>query len=87
MAIKMKEIKQGKKSKNENVNALAAIISGPPGIGKTSSIRVLTKNKGYRTFELNASDKRNKDTINNSVGFLMNNTTFHHLIIVLIKKI
>ena len=68
--------KTGKKfSKNENVNARAAIISGPPGIGKTSSVRVLTRNKGYRTFELNASDKRNKDTINNSVGFLMNNTT------------
>ena len=64
-----------KNSKSENINARAAIISGPPGIGKTSSIRVLTKNKGYRAFELNASDKRNKDTINNSVGFLMNNTT------------
>ena len=73
---KKEENKTGKKfSKNENINARAAIISGPPGIGKTSSIRVLTKNKGYRTFELNASDKRNKDTINNSVGFLMNNTT------------
>ena len=68
--------KTGKKNtKNENINARAAIISGPPGIGKTSSVRVLTKIKGYRTFELNASDKRNKDTINNSVGFLMNNTT------------
>ena len=73
---KREENKTGKKfSKNENINARAVIISGPPGIGKTSSVRVLTKNKGYRTFELNASDKRNKDTINNSVGFLMNNTT------------
>ena len=68
--------KTGKKnSKNGNINARATIISGPPGIGKTSAVRVLTKIKGYRTFELNASDKRNKDTINNSVGFLMNNTT------------
>ena len=41
----------------------------------TSTIRVIAKTKGYRTIELNASDKRNKDTINNSVGFLMNNTT------------
>ena len=73
---KKEEKKTGKKtSRYENVNARAAIISGPPGIGKTSSVRVLTKNKGYRAFELNASDKRNKDTINNSVGFLMNNTT------------
>ena len=53
----------------------AAIISGPPGIGKTSTVRVLAKVKGYKVFELNASDKRNKDSINQSVGFLMNNTT------------
>ena len=73
---KKEQIKSGKKfTKNENVNARAAIVSGPSGIGKTSSIRVLAKTKGYRIFELNASDKRNKDTINNSVGFLMNNTT------------
>ena len=73
---KKEQIKSGKKfAKNENVNARAAIVSGPSGIGKTSSIRVLAKTKGYRIFELNASDKRNKDTINNSVGFLMNNTT------------
>ena len=73
---KKEQIKTGKKfAKNENVNARAAIVSGPSGIGKTSSVRVLAKTKGYRIFELNASDKRNKDTINNSVGFLMNNTT------------
>ena len=61
--------------KPENINARAAIVSGPSGIGKTCAIRILAKTKGYRIFELNASDKRNKDTINNSVGFLMNNTT------------
>ena len=62
-------------SKSENLNARALIISGPPGIGKTSSIRVISSSKGYKTFELNASDNRNKESINNSVGFLMNNTT------------
>ena len=62
-------------SRDGNLNARAAIISGPPGIGKTSTVRVLAEMKGYHTFELNASDKRNKDIINNSVGFLMNNTT------------
>ena len=73
---KKEQTKTGKKLyKNENTNPRAAIVSGPSGIGKTSAIRVLAKTKGYRTFELNASDKRNKDTINNSVGFLMNNTT------------
>jgi len=67
----------GKFSRPENINARALILSGPPGIGKTSTIRVLSKIKGYKNFELNASDNRNKDIINNSVGFLMNNTTLN----------
>ena len=70
-------ISNGKYSRPENINARALILSGPPGIGKTSTIRVLSKIKGYKNFELNASDNRNKDIINNSVGFLMNNTTLN----------
>ena len=70
-----KTAKNSRFGKSENITARAAIISGPPGIGKTSSIRVISSSKGYKTFELNASDNRNKETINNSVGFLMNNTT------------
>lgn len=60
---------------NDNVNARAAIISGPPGIGKTSTVRLLAKLNNYKTFELNASDQRNKGIINQKVGYLMNNLT------------
>jgi replication factor C subunit 1 len=42
------------------INAKAALISGPPGIGKTSACRILCKTLGFETLELNASDCRNK---------------------------
>ena len=59
----------------ENVNARACLITGDPGIGKTSSVRLIAKLKGYRTFETNASEQRNKLSINSKVGFLFDNTT------------
>jgi replication factor C subunit 1 len=42
------------------LNAKAALVSGPPGIGKTSACRILCKTLGYETLELNASDSRSK---------------------------
>ncbi|GAM28888.1 hypothetical protein SAMD00019534_120640 [Acytostelium subglobosum LB1] len=41
----------------------AALLSGPPGIGKTSSALMLCKEAGYEPLELNASDTRNKTQI------------------------
>jgi replication factor C subunit 1 len=63
------------KSKIENIYAKACIISGSPGIGKTTAVRVLAKHLGFKKFELNASDQRNKQIIMNKVGYLMDNTT------------
>lgn len=34
------------------------LISGPPGLGKTTLAHVIAKQAGYRVFELNASDTR-----------------------------
>lgn len=63
------------KSKIENINARACIISGTPGIGKTTSVRLIAKKLNFKTFELNASDQRNKQIIMSKVGYLMDNTT------------
>jgi replication factor C subunit 1 len=64
-----------RKGKVDNPNARACIISGDPGIGKTTTVRLIAKDKGYRTFELNASDQRNKAIINKHIGYLMNSRT------------
>ncbi len=63
------------KYKNENPNAKCLLISGDPGIGKTSSIRLLARILGYKLFELNASDQRNKNVIINKVGYLTDSHT------------
>lgn len=56
-----------------NLNAKACLISGPPGIGKTTAVRVLCKVMGYELIEKNASDVRNKNAINFLLGDLKNN--------------
>ena len=46
-----------------NPNAKAVLLSGPPGIGKTSSARIVCRKLGYEALETNASDTRNKASI------------------------
>lgn len=41
----------------------AVIITGPPGIGKTTSAHLVAKLAGYTPIELNASDARSKKLI------------------------
>lgn len=50
---------KGKKAP-PNLNARACLISGSPGIGKTSAVRIVAKTSGFHCFELNASDTRSK---------------------------
>ena len=45
------------------LNAKSALISGPPGIGKTSAVRIICKHLGFEVLEKNASDCRNKNSI------------------------
>lgn len=52
--------------------ARAALLSGPPGIGKTTSATLVCRELGFSICELNASDGRSKrfleSTIKNSLG-------------------
>lgn len=66
---------RGQRPTFENVNARACLITGDPGIGKTSSVRLIAKLKGYKTYETNASDQRNKLAINKNAGFMFDNKT------------
>lgn len=47
----------------ENPGAKAVLLSGPPGIGKSSVAGIMAKMMGYDVLELNASDTRNKREI------------------------
>ena len=41
----------------------AALLSGPPGIGKTTAAHIIARESGYNVVELNASDTRSKKSL------------------------
>ncbi|GLB33214.1 putative replication factor C subunit 1 [Lyophyllum shimeji] len=51
----------------------AVLITGPPGIGKTTSAHMCARLEGYTPIELNASDTRSKKLVEN--GMNINNTS------------
>ncbi|KAI6781846.1 Replication factor C subunit-like protein [Emericellopsis cladophorae] len=53
----------------------ALILSGPPGIGKTTAAHLAAKLAGYDVLESNASDTRSKKLVENGVSDVMNNTS------------
>ncbi|KAI9098333.1 putative DNA replication factor C subunit Rfc1 [Phlyctochytrium arcticum] len=52
----------------------AALLSGPPGIGKTTSAHLVAHVKGFDVLEFNASDTRNKKALD---GVFRESTTSH----------
>lgn len=53
----------------------AALLSGPPGVGKTSSARVVLAHCGYDVVELNASDTRSQKALKAIAEDLVSNTS------------
>ncbi|KAK7977518.1 Replication factor C subunit 1 [Apiospora saccharicola] len=53
----------------------AVILSGPPGIGKTTAAHLAAKLEGFDVLEQNASDTRSKKMVESGVSELMNNTS------------
>ena len=47
----------------ENPGAKAALLSGPPGIGKSTMAALLCKQRGFEIVEFNASDTRSAKTV------------------------
>lgn len=55
--------------------ARAIILSGPPGIGKTTAAHLAANLEGYDVIESNASDTRSKKLVENGVSDVMTNTS------------
>ncbi|KAI1269646.1 replication factor RFC1 C terminal domain-containing protein [Xylariaceae sp. FL1019] len=55
----------------------AVILSGPPGIGKTTAAHLAAKLEGYDVIESNASDTRSKKLVEAGVSEVMNNTSLN----------
>lgn len=53
----------------------ACLISGPPGIGKTTAAHLIAKELGYDVLEKNASDVRSKSLLNSDIKNVLNNTS------------
>jgi len=60
----------------DNLNARAALITGPPGIGKTTTCTLVARcNRKYKVMEFNASDARSKSVIDSMSNSLAGNST------------
>jgi len=53
----------------------AALLSGPPGIGKTTTAVLVCKEAGFTFVETNASDSRNKKILQDTLKQALGNTT------------
>lgn len=53
----------------------AALLSGAPGIGKTTTVQVVCKELGFDLVEFNASDTRSKKLLQAEVSELLSNTS------------
>ncbi|GLV41620.1 Germ line transcription factor 1 [Carabus blaptoides fortunei] len=53
----------------------AALLSGPPGVGKTTTATLVSRKLGFDVVEFNASDTRNKRMIHEEIASLLRSTS------------
>lgn len=55
----------------------AALLSGPPGVGKTTTATLVSKELGFDLVEFNASDTRSKRLLKEEVSELLSNKSLY----------
>ncbi|KAK6336818.1 hypothetical protein TWF718_009606 [Orbilia javanica] len=53
------------------------LVTGPPGLGKTTMAHVLAKQAGYEPLEINASDDRTASVVKNRIRDVVGTNTVH----------
>ena len=53
------------------------LIIGPPGVGKTSYVHILSTEYNYDLIEMNASDSRTRDMLESRILPILNNTSLY----------
>lgn len=66
--------KAAKAASHTGARATAALLSGPPGIGKTTTAMLLAARHGYDVMELNASDTRSKKALDEELTGAVDST-------------
>lgn len=72
----VKQVKPSPWAKNDDGSFFkACLLSGPPGVGKTTTVQVVCNELGFDLLEFNASDTRSKRLLKEEVAGLLSNTT------------